>query len=225
MTLSLLRPLARVLPLSATLLVAASWGGWAVITLDDLPDAVVRGKPVTLTFTVRQHGHTLLDNLRPSIDARAGSDHIRADAVPAGGNGRYSSTLTLPDTGQWRLTINSGFGSNHVDLEPIAVIGAGQSSPAYAAGERGRRLFVAKGCVTCHLHGDVAGSGVVQVGPALTALRLPADFLQRFLADPSILPAAQQTNGGMPNLELKPAEIAALVSFINGEGAATRAGF
>lgn len=229
MTLSLLRPLARVLPLSATLLVAASWGGWAVITLDDLPDAVALGKPVTLTFTVRQHGHTLLDNLRPSIDASLaggeGKHYVRADAVPAGEKGRYRSTLTLPDTGQWRMTINSGFGSNHVDLEPIAVIGAGQSSPAYAAAERGRRLFVAKGCITCHVHGDVAGSGVVQVGPALTALRLPADFLQKFLADPSILPAAQQTNGGMPNLELKPAEIAALMAFINAEGTAnTRAG-
>jgi mono/diheme cytochrome c family protein len=223
MTLSLLRPLARVLPLSATLLVAASWGGWAVITLDDSPDAVVRGTPVTLTFTVRQHGHTLLDNLRPSIDAMARGNHIRADAVPAGGKGRYSSTFTLPDTGQWRLTINSGFGSSHVDLEPIAVIEAAQPAPVYAAGERGRRLFVAKGCATCHVHGDVAGSGVVQVGPELTALRLPADFLEKFLADPSILPAAQQTNGGMPNLDLKPAEIAALVSFINGGGAAARA--
>ncbi|HXJ30873.1 MAG TPA: cytochrome c [Gemmatimonadales bacterium] len=223
MTLSLLRPLARVLPLSATLLVAASWGGWAVITVDDLPDAVVAGKPVTLTFTVRQHGHTLLENLRPSIDARAGGSHTRADAVPAGGKGRYSSTLTLPDTGQWHLTINSGFGSSHVDLEPIAVIGAGQSSPAHATGERGRRLFVAKGCVTCHLHGDVAGSGVVQVGPELTALRLPADFLQRFLADPSILPAAQQANGGMPNHDLKPAEITALVAFLGGSETAVRA--
>ena len=223
MTLSLLRPLARMLPLSATLLVAASWGGWAVITLDDVPDAVVAGKPVTLTFTVRQHGHTLLDNLRPSIDARAGGSHIRADAVAAGGKGRYSSTLTLSDTGQWRLTINSGFGSSHVDLEPIAVIGAGKSSPAIAAGERGRRLFVAKGCVTCHLHGDVAGSGVVQVGPELSALRLPADFLQKFLADPSILPPAQQANGGMPNLDLKPVEITALVAFLSGTETAVRA--
>jgi mono/diheme cytochrome c family protein len=223
MTLSLLRLLARALPLSATLLVAASWGGWAVITLDDVPDVVVAGKPLSLTFTVRQHGHTPLDNLRPSIDARAGGSHNRADAVPAGGDGRYTSTLTLPDTGQWRLTINSGFGASHVDLEPIAVIGVGQSAPAYAAGERGRRLFVAKGCVTCHLHGDVAGSGVVLVGPELTALRLPADFLQKFLADPSILPAAQQTNGGMPNLHLKPAEITALVGFLSGSETAVRA--
>ncbi|HET9709975.1 MAG TPA: cytochrome c [Gemmatimonadales bacterium] len=224
MTLSLLRPLARLLPLSATLLVAASWGGWAVITLDDVPDAVAVGKPVTLTFTVRQHGHTLLDNLRPSVDARARDSLIRAEAVPAGGRGRYTATFTLPDTGQWRLTVNSGWGTSHVDLEPIAVIGAAQAPPVYATGERGRRLFVAKGCVTCHVHGDVAGSGVVQVGPELTALRLPSDFLAKFLADPTILPPAQQSNGGMPTLELKPAEIAALVSFINGEGAAARAG-
>lgn len=216
-------PLLKALPLAATLAVAA--GGWAVITLDDLPDAVIRGKPITLTFTVRQHGHTLLDNLHPSIDAVAvrGGDHIRADAVPAGGRGHYSSTLTLPDTGQWRLTINSGFGTNHVDLDPIAVIAAEQTAPSYAAAERGRRLFVAKGCITCHVHGDVAGSGVVQVGPALTALRLPSDFLQKFLADPGVLPPAQQSNGGMPNLDLKPAEIAALAAFINGEGATASA--
>jgi mono/diheme cytochrome c family protein len=191
-----------------------------------LPDAVTAARPVTLTFSVRQHGHTLLDNLRPSIDAvpLRGGDPIRVDAVSAGGKGRYTSTITLPDTGQWRLTINSGFGSNHVDLDPIAVIGAGQPAPAFAAAQRGRRLFVAKGCITCHIHGDVTGSGVVPVGPTLTGLRLPADFLQQFLADPSILPPAQQTNGGMPNLDLKPAEIAALVSFINSEGATARTG-
>jgi hypothetical protein len=223
MAAALLRPFLRLLPLSATLALAA--GGWAVITLDDLPDAIAAGKPITLTFTVRQHGHTPLDNLRPSIDASlAGGEHIRADAVPAGEKGRYRSTLTLPDTGQWRLTINSGFGTSRVDLDPIAVTGPGQAGPVYAQAERGRRLFVAKGCVTCHLHGAVAGSGVVQVGPTLTALRLPADFLQKFLADPSILPPTNASSGGMPNLGLKPAEITALVAFINGTGETARTG-
>jgi mono/diheme cytochrome c family protein len=222
MPVALLRPFLRLLPLSATLAVAA--GGWAVITLDDLPDAIAAGKPVTLTFTVRQHGHTPLDNLRPSIDASlAGGEHIRADAVPAGEKGRYRSTLTLPDTGQWRLTVNSGFGSSRVDLDPIAVTGPGQAAPVYAQAERGRRLFVAKGCVTCHLHGAVAGSGVVQVGPALTAMRLPADFLQKFLADPSILPPTNASSGGMPDLGLKPAEITALVAFLGGAETAVRA--
>jgi len=222
MAAALLRPFLRLLPLSATLAVAA--GGWAVITLDDLPDAIAAGKPVTLTFAVRQHGHTPLDNLRPSIDASlAGGEHIRADAVPAGEKGRYRSTLTLPDTGQWRLTINSGFGSSRVDLDPIAVTGPGQTGPVFAQAERGRRLFVAKGCVTCHLHGAVAGSGVVQVGPELTTLRLPPDFLEKFLADPTILPPAQRSNGGMPTLDLKPAEITALVAFLNGAETAVRA--
>ncbi len=222
MVAALLRPFLRLLPLSATLAVAA--GGWAVITLDDLPDAIAAGKPITLTFTVRQHGHTPLDNLRPSIDASlAGGQHIRADAVPAGEKGRYRSTLTLPDTGQWRLTINSGFGPSHVDLDPIAVVGPGQAAPVYDQAQRGRRLFVAKGCVTCHLHGAVAGSGVVQVGPELTALRLPSDFLEKFLADPTILPPAQRSNGGMPILDLKPAEITGLVAFLSGSETAVRA--
>jgi mono/diheme cytochrome c family protein len=223
MTAAPFRFLLRAIPLAATLGVAA--GGWAVITLDDLPDGVVAGKPITLTFTVRQHGHTLLDNLHPSIEAAmlGGGQGLRADAVPAGEKGRYRSTLTLPDTGQWRLTINSGFGTSHVGLDPIAVIGAGRAVPVYTAAQRGRRLFVAKGCIECHLHGDVAGSGVVQVGPELTALRLPSDFLEKFLADPTILPPAQQSNGGMPTLDLKPAEITALVAFLSGSETAVRA--
>lgn len=224
MPLALLRPFVRVLPLTSTLAVAA--GGWAVITLDDLPDAVTAGRPITLTFTVRQHGRTPLDNLHPSIEAAppSGGDHVRADAVPAGGTGRYRSTLTLPDTGSWRLTINSGFGPSHVDLDPISVMAPGQVAPAAAAAQRGRRLFVAKGCVTCHLHGDVPGSGVVQVGPELTTLRVPPDFLGQFLADPSILPPAQGSTVGMPNLGLKPAEITALVAFLDATSETARAG-
>ena len=35
-------------------LIAAAIGGWAVITVEQLPDYVTAGQPVTLTFTVRQ---------------------------------------------------------------------------------------------------------------------------------------------------------------------------
>jgi mono/diheme cytochrome c family protein len=111
-----------------------------------------------------------------------------------------------------------------VELLPIVAVAPGQAAPVLAAAERGRRLFVAKGCVSCHLHGDVPGSGKVQVGPELTALRLPADFLQKFLADPSIAPVAAGTTFRMPNLNLKESEIAALAAFINGAGGAPRAG-
>ncbi len=83
-----------------------------------------------------------------------------------------------------------------------------------------RELFVAKGCLTCHLHPEVAGSGVVKVGPDLAGRRFTGDYLQRFLADPNI--ATTRGPGGfeMPNLNLAPREIAALAAFINGETAA-----
>ena len=49
--------------------VSAFAGGWAVITLNDFPDYAVAGKPLNLTFAVRQHGVTLLTGLHPTIRA------------------------------------------------------------------------------------------------------------------------------------------------------------
>ena len=61
-------------------------GGWAVITVDDLPDYVEAAKPVTLSFIVRQHGVTLLDQLTPSIRATSGrltaNGTVRSAAAP-----------------------------------------------------------------------------------------------------------------------------------------------
>ena len=53
---------------------AFRFGGWAVVTVDDLPEYLVAGKPVTLSFVVRQHGVTPLDGLKPRITMRNGSD-------------------------------------------------------------------------------------------------------------------------------------------------------
>src|SRR5207247_4463218 len=53
-------------------LIAAAIGGWAVITVEQLPNYVTAGQPVTLMFTVRQHGVTRLSGLKPSIEARSG---------------------------------------------------------------------------------------------------------------------------------------------------------
>jgi hypothetical protein len=65
---------------------------------------------------------------------------------------------------------------------------------------------VAKGCVTCHAH---AASGAskempsLAVGPDLTDRRLPADYLAKFLADPSVKTVWASGNR-MPDLELAP---------------------
>lgn len=91
-------------------------------------------------------------------------------------------------------------------------------APSQAPAVRGHALYIAKGCTTCHVHAAVAGSGMIKAGPDLTPKRYQADYLARFLADPSIARTPGNTNT-MPKLELKPIEIAALAAFINADRA------
>ncbi len=192
------------------------YGGWAAITVEALPDYGVVRQPLNLTFTVRQHGVTKLNNLEPRVEARAsGGATAGAVAERSKEEGQYTARLVLSEPGTWTITIHSGFGNSRVTLEPLQIIDAGAQPPAaLSAADRGRRLFVAKGCVTCHLHRDVNGSGVIAVGPELTSRHLAPEYLQRFLADPSITGSANR----MPNLNLKPTEIAALIAFLNPTG-------
>jgi mono/diheme cytochrome c family protein len=203
------------------MLITLNFGGWAVITVQDLPDRVVAGQPVTLDFTVRQHGHTLLADLQPRILAQAGAEQVSAAAQPGSSAGRYRVSFTLPRPGGWTITVYSGFGNNNVTLMPIPAVSPGAAAPEIAAAERGRRLFVAKGCVTCHVHPEVPASGVVTVGPDLTGRRFTTEYLQRFLADPDIATTRGAGGFAMPNLDLAPREIAALAAFINGTPART----
>jgi mono/diheme cytochrome c family protein len=192
-------------------------GGWATVTLDQLPDYLVAAKPSSLSFMVRQHGVTPLKGVQPTLEARAGSRAARGNVVPGSKDGQYVATFTLPAPGDWTLTIHSGWGNSKLTLLPIKVIDAGGTAPvALAEADRGRHLFVAKGCVGCHMRneGDV-GAGE-SIGPALTGKRYQAEFLRRFLADP----AANATHTGsfrMPNLGLQSAEISSLVAFLNSE--------
>lgn len=206
-----------------TTLATTNAGGWAVITLEDLPNEIVVGHPVTLTYAVRQHGRTLLSGLRGSVLAQAGQS-IQEAAVPGDNAGRYAVTFTLPRPGTWTITIHSGFGNNALTLLPLPVVNPGRVAAAVSPADRGLRLFVAKGCVTCHVHPDVAGSGAAKIGPDLTGRRFDADYLRRFLADPNI--ATTRGLGGfeMPNLDLSPPEIAALTAFINGAPGAPASG-
>jgi mono/diheme cytochrome c family protein len=212
------RPLTvAALVLAALAGTAFTFGGWCVITVDDLPEYVTVGKPTEITFNIRQHGMTLMDRLQPVISAKSGGAEVNANATAAKGNGRYTATLVVPKDGNWTVTINSGFMNNKATLAPIPAIAAGATPPKPAvAADRGERLFIAKGCVTCHVHGEVAASGLVPVGPNLTPKRYQPDFLAKFLADPSIArtPGAKEI---MPKLELNPTEVVAITAFLNNE--------
>src|SRR5215467_279784 len=71
-------------------------GGWAVITLNEFPEYAVAGKPVTLTFSVRQHGVTLLSNLQPVICVTSPSGVLQKIAATAGhSKGEYTATVKM----------------------------------------------------------------------------------------------------------------------------------
>src|SRR2546427_9650865 len=119
-------------------LFVAAFGGWAAITVEDLPDYVVARQPVDLSFTVRQHGVTPLSGLRASVAATDGSLEASAAAIPGAGGGRYTATLTLPRAGEWTITIHSGFRGSSTTLLPLRAIDAGTgASPPLAEAERG----------------------------------------------------------------------------------------
>ena len=191
-------------------------GGWAVVTVDDLPDYVVAGTPVTLSWRVRQHGFELHPGLQGNVVAwMPGQARVDAGAAPGRERGQYTATFTLPAAGEWSIVINSGFGNSNATLEPLPVLPAGsRTGPALTESARGRRLFAAKGCVTCHVAN--------QVGPNLAGRRYTTEYLSQWLANP-VRPGAPSNGPKMPNLGLAPREIAALVAFINtGDAAGSR---
>ena len=193
-------------------------GGWAAITVNEWPEFVVAGTPVTLSFAVRQHGVTLLDGLKPHVHARSATGaELHAAATPTGKAGEYAATLALPQTGDWRLTIDSGFLSRMSTLPPLRATSANAAAPAaMPAAVRGTQLFVAKGCIACHVHEDVTPESTAFAWIDLTGKRFAPGYLERFLADPGIRPPSKKEfPDRMPNLNLKQSEIAALAAFIN----------
>jgi cytochrome c2 len=89
----------------------------------------------------------------------------------------------------------------------------GELDAAPSQAELGRRLFMAKGCVVCHVNGN-AGSpqqASLEVGPELTQVTKDARYLEAWLANPS----AVKPDTTMPNLGLSQEEIGALVAFLN----------
>ena len=213
---------AAVIALAAFSGIAAYYGGWATVTVENLPDQLAVGQPYNLTFSIRQHGERLIPDLSPRVEGSSGKDELTARAVQTNRAGFYTATITPSKAGDWRFTIQSGFGKSHLKLLPIAALNNGdRKTVALTVPEHGQRLFVAKGCLACHEHARVEGAGTYDVGPDLSAVRFAPDYLAKFLADPSIKPATSELR--MPNLQLKPAEIAALVAFINADPPTVRA--
>ena len=186
----------------------AAFGGWAVVTVENPPERLTVGVPYTLEYSVRQHGRDLLPGLEGKLEARAGAQVIRADAKPLS-VGKYSVVLTVPSAGSWAITIHSGFNQSRVVLKPISAAAAGAPIAAMSEPERGEALFNAKGCVVCHVEMKVIPVDV-------RTSKYDEKFVRQLLADPAAMPKRHKAGVEMPNLNLKPGEIAALAAYLAG---------
>jgi hypothetical protein len=196
-------------------------GGWAAITVENPPLSVESGSRYRMEFTIRQHGVEPMSGLKPEVSFRAtGGDVTSVQAAPAGKAGRYISTIPVPAGDALDLRISAGWHEANLALMPVAIVPKGGTPPVLAAAEWGRRLFVAKGCGTCHLNGDVPeftslANRSFKVGPELTGRRLDAAYVRQRITDPMSLPALTRWDR-MPRLGLSASETDALVALIAG---------
>jgi hypothetical protein len=102
-------------------------GGWAVISLDELPTGVVAGEPHTIGFTVLQHGRTPMSGLDPTITATlSNSETLTFFAEPEGKPGHYAATLTFPKDGDWEWSIQAF--TMDLKMPALSVAAAGTAS-------------------------------------------------------------------------------------------------
>jgi hypothetical protein len=119
--------LALLLSLAFSIPVVA--GGWAVITLDELPSNIVAGEPLRIGFTVLQHGRTPMTNLEPTVTAGLALDEkLVVYAEPEGKSGHYVATLTFPKGGEWEWSIQAFTMDQPMPVLSVAAPGAVSAS-------------------------------------------------------------------------------------------------
>jgi len=83
-------------------------GGWAIITLDEVPTDVVAGEPLTIGFMVLQHGQTPMTDIEPVVTATLSQgEQFTVKAEPEGEPGHYTTTLIFPKEGDWSWSIQA----------------------------------------------------------------------------------------------------------------------
>ena len=115
--------------LSLLMTIPAFAGGWAVFTLDELPAGAMAGQPLTVGFTVRQHGRTMMSGLTPKITASLGEEKLTFFAEPEGEPGHYAATLTLPKEGDWKWTVEAFTMVQPMPVLTVAAPGIAEAKP------------------------------------------------------------------------------------------------
>lgn len=101
-----------------------SAGGWAVTTLDQVPEEPRAGETYQIGYTIRQHGETpvgieMIQTTEIKIQGGDGSTHT-FPGHPEGTVGHYVAEVNFPVSDEWTWSVNQGiFGDQ--DLGTIAV--------------------------------------------------------------------------------------------------------
>jgi hypothetical protein len=268
--------------------VPAFAGGWAVVTLDELPGEVVANESVEVGFVVLQHGVTPMTGFTPIVTAQltGSKESLQVMAKAEGEPGHYVASLTFPEKGEWSWNIRvfeeqsmpplsvvdapkaaqpasepgplsnlplssllaSGLGLTSIliglfamktkNLWALALVliglvvggvgfvsAAGQASvksevqapvlDTASQADLGRDLYIAKGCLTCHYHEEVAEyiSFRIDGAPVLTDFSAAPEYLRMRLKDP----LSVKSDSKMPQLDLTEMEIEALIAFVNSD--------
>ena len=124
----------------------------------------------------------------------------------------YETAVPVSSGRHGKASIEAGKGygfARKINSVPLTAVEHGTSLTRVLGDvERGRRLFVAKGCVTCHEQ--------IGVGPNLTGKRFDVAYISTFIANPPSTPS-RQGGSPMPNLGLQQREVTSLVAYLNSD--------
>ena len=88
---------------------AASAGGWAIASFDEVPGGFEAGATYDLEYTILQHGVTPVDIGDSEVRILDADGAITTfDATTAGETGRYSVSITFPESGTWQWEVTMG---------------------------------------------------------------------------------------------------------------------
>jgi cytochrome c2 len=122
------------LPLLAFLLVPsnAMAGGWATITVDEIPSDLAAGSPARIGFRVLQHGNKPMAGLKPTItfESVETGEPLVFEAAPEGPVGHYQASVALPHAGEWNWSIQAFTMDFPMPLLQVSTTGSVQAMAA-----------------------------------------------------------------------------------------------
>jgi hypothetical protein len=122
--------------LTLMLAATASAGGWANAVMDTPPDDPAgANEPVTLGFTLLQHGETPVDwgVAQIVLTNDETGEEIVANATPDGATGHWTAEVVLPADGSWSYQVRHDLEISLMRAQPIIVGDAQSASTGGAA--------------------------------------------------------------------------------------------